>query len=455
MIEKLKTFLNKITGVSYADIRYEIKRETRIIFSGKDINEVSSCPTDGYVIRVLNDHTLSSSVVTSEDDIDAAIKILKNNNQIIAHFKDTPVEFADVPVIKDSFEPMLNQDPQKISIEEKIALTRHYNEIPYGVPNIIHTEIAYLEVVREKYFTNSQGTEIFEKLVTTRIAGNIISSDGRIIQTVRVGIGGSNGFGILQNRDEEFFKKAKIASDLLGAKPVSGGIYNVILNQSLGGVFTHEAFGHFSEADLIENNPSMRERMKIGAKLGVENLNIIDDPTTPGQLGFYKYDDEGVPVKPVQLLKNGGLVGRLHSRRTAMAFNEPPNGHCVAEDYRYPPIIRMGTIFIQPGDKSFEDLLQILGDGLYLCDPMGGQTSGENFTFGAQYGYVVKNGRIVSMVRDLNISGNLYETLNNIIAIGNDLKLGEVGGCGKGQTNIRSCYGAPHIIIKNAVIGGV
>ncbi|MGQ9465032.1 MAG: TldD/PmbA family protein [bacterium] len=455
MIEKLKSFLNKITGVSYADIRYEIKRETRIAFSGKDINEVSACPTDGYVLRLLNDHALSTVVVTSEDDIGDAIRILKNNNQIAAHFKGTPVEFADVPVIKDSFEPMLNQDPQKISIEEKIALTQHYNEIPYSVPNIIHTDIAYLEVIREKYFANNQGTEIYEKLVTTRIAGNIISSDGKIIQTVRVGVGGSNGFGILQNRDEEFLKKARIASDLLKAKPVSGGIYCVILNQSLGGVFTHEAFGHFSEADLIENNPSMRERMKIGAKLGVDNLNIIDDPTLPGQLGFYKYDDEGVPVKPVQLLKNGVLVGRLHSRRTAMAFNEPPNGHCVAEDYRYPPIIRMGTIYIQPGDKSFEDLLQILGDGIYVCDPMGGQTSGENFTFGAQYGYLVKNGRITDMVRDLNISGNLYETLKNIIAIGNDLKLSEVGGCGKGQINIRSCYGAPHIIIKNVIIGGV
>ncbi|MCX7994628.1 MAG: TldD/PmbA family protein [candidate division WOR-3 bacterium] len=454
MIEKLKSLLSKISA-DYADLRYEIKTETKIVFSGHEITEVSSCPADGFVLRVLKKNTLASTTFTREQDFEKALKTALSNAEIMAQNDPVPVGFALVPVIKDKFFPGLEEDPEKIPIEEKIELTRHYNEIPYQVPNIIHTDISYNETIREKCFVNTEGTEIVEKLITTRIAGSIISSDGKTLQTVRVGVGGSNGFAVLRNREEHFLKKAEIASKLLNAVPVKAGIYNVILNQNLAGVFTHEAFGHFSEADLIENNPTMRDRMKIGARLGNDILNIVDDPTIPGQLGFYKYDDEGVAAKPVQLLKNGVLVGRLHSRRTAHAFNEEPNGHCVAEDYRYAPIIRMGTIFIQPRDKSFEELLELLGDGLYLCDAMGGQTSGENFTFAAQYGYVVRNGKITDMLRDINISGNLYETLNNIEAIGNDLKLGEVGGCGKGQLNIRSCYGAPHIIVKNAVIGGV
>jgi len=58
-------------------------------------------------------------------------------------------------------------------------------------------------------------------------------------------------------------------------------------------------------------------------------------------------------------------------------------------------------------------------------------------------------------VRDINISGNLYNTLKNITAIGNDLQLSQTGGCGKGQTNIRSCFGTPHLIINDLIIGGV
>jgi TldD protein len=67
---------------------------------------------------------------------------------------------------------------------------------------------------------------------------------------------------------------------------------------------------------------------------------------------------------------------------------------------------------------------------------------------------VVKDGRPKQMVRDINITGNLYSTLRNIVAVGDDLKLGEIGGCGKGQTNIRSCYGSPHILVEGVVVGG-
>jgi TldD protein len=199
----------------------------------------------------------------------------------------------------------------------------------------------------------------------------------------------------------------------------------------------------------------MREKMQIGAKLGNEALSIIDDPTIPGQLGFYRYDDEGVRARPVTLMRKGALTGRLHSRRTAAAFGEDLTGHCVAEDYKYAPIVRMGNIFIENGEKTLKDLLEMLDDGLYILDAKGGQTSGENFTFGAQYGYIVKGGRIKNMIRDINISGNLYHTLQNITAVGNDLILCETGGCGKGQLNIRSCHGGPHILVNGVVIGGI
>jgi TldD protein len=115
----------------------------------------------------------------------------------------------------------------------------------------------------------------------------------------------------------------------------------------------------------------------------------------------------------------------------------------------------MGNIFIEPDENTLEGLLAMLGDGLYILDSKGGQTSGENFTFGAQYGYVIKDGKIKNMIRDINITGNLYHTLKNITAVGNDLVLSKTGGCGKGQLNIRSCHGAPHILINNVVVGGM
>ena len=453
MFEKLESIISKV-NVEYADIRYEKKKDTKIVFNGKELTQIGSNSTDGYVLRVLKKGGFSSVAFTKEKDAEEAVLEAVRNAMLISENIEEPVVLTEAEVIKDTFIPILEEDPQDVSIDEKLEITRNYNAIPLRHKGIITTSTGYTEIIRKKYFISTEGSRIREDLVTTRISGMITSSDGSILQNVRVGVGGSHGFHILREQEEEFLKRTAITLDLLKAKPVLGGIYNVILNPALAGVFTHEAFGHFSEADLIEDNPSMREKMQIGAKLGNDVVNIIDDPTMPNQLGFYKYDDEGVKTRPIQLMKNGVLSGRLHSRRTAAAFGEPLSGHCVAEDYRYSPIIRMGNIFIAPGTDTFEDLLVKLGDGLYLLDAKGGQTSGENFTFGAQYGYVVRNGKIGEMIRDINISGNLYQTLQNIKEVGDDLELCRTGGCGKGQLNIRSCHGAPHIIINKVVVGG-
>jgi TldD protein len=115
----------------------------------------------------------------------------------------------------------------------------------------------------------------------------------------------------------------------------------------------------------------------------------------------------------------------------------------------------MGTIFIKPGSSKFDELVETVKDGVYLLDTKGGQTAGENFTFAAQYGFLIKNGKVGPMVREINLMGNLFTTLANIMAVGDDFQLTERGGCGKGQMNIRSSLGGPHMVVRDAVIGGV
>ncbi|MEO0114417.1 MAG: TldD/PmbA family protein [candidate division WOR-3 bacterium] len=453
MLDEMKKILT-LVNADYADLRYERMLDTKIDFDGKELTLVSTNVTDGYVLRVLKKGGLATVAFTKKSDAKKAIKTAEENAELIGKYQKEPIRLAKAEVINDTYKPNLNIDPREVKIDEKLTLLTHYNQIPYRYQKIATTQMSYEDKVREKYFVNTEGTQIEEDLITTRVIGSIVSQEGTLTQRIRVGFGGSDGYARVINREAEIEEKTKLVLDMLKAKPVTAGNYRVILNQRLAGVFTHEAFGHFSEADIIEESPSMRQKLQLGAELGTPILNIKDDPTQTNQLGHYKYDDEGVRARPTRLLKNGVLVGRLHSRRTAAAFSEPLTGHAIAEDYRYPPIIRMGSIYIEPGQDNFEDLLAKLGDGLYLLNPMGGQTSGENFTFAAQYGYEVKNGKMKDMIRDINISGNLYQTLKNISAIANDLVLGEIGGCGKGQTNIRSCYGAPHILIESVVIGG-
>ena len=453
MFDALKGILARVDA-DYADVRYEVKRSMGISYSRDEMTQLYSVSTDGYVLRVLKNGGFSSVMFTRLEDAPAAAKKAMENALLLAARQASPVRLAPVEPVVASFTPQQNEDPRKVSTEEKIELVRAYNAIPLQHSQIITTNTGYSEVVREKYFVSTEGAQIYEELITPLMYCGMTAKDGATTQGMGATGGGSDGFANVRGMEAKIEEQTGLAIDLLKAEPVRGGMYNCVLNPSMTGVFTHEAFGHFSEADIIERLPAMRKKMHLGAKLGSDILNIVDDATLEHRLGFYRYDDEGVPVRRVQLIRNGELVGRLHSRKTAAAFGEPVTGHMIAEDHRYAPIVRMGTIYIEPGQHTQEELFARLGDGIYLVDKKGGETHGDNFSFGAMCGWEIKNGKKVKLLRDLNISGNLYQTLLDIDAIGSDLELSKRGGCGKGQTNIRSCMGGPHVLIKNLVVGG-
>ncbi len=454
MLDKLSGYLLNVDA-EYADIRYEKMTKTEIVYNGKELSKIGTNTTDGYVIRVLKKGGFATVSVTKPSEVEKAFELAVKNAALLGDACDKKMKLEVPGKTIDDVILDLEEDPRAISIDEKLELLAYYNNLVLKQKDVQSTAMRYSEVYRDKFFVNTVGSKIHEQTITTGISGRIICKKGSSVQDGRVSIGGSDGFTKLRNRDDVFLKKAKIVSELLYAEPAVGGKHNVVINPSLAGVFVHEAFGHFSEADLVENSPSLLEKMQIGAKLGTDILDIIDDPTTKGQIGYYKYDDEGVPAKPVLLMEKGVLKGRLHSMQTAAAFNDKLNGHCVAEDARYEPIIRMGCIYIKPKNKKVEELIKEAGNGYYVLDSKGGQTSGENFTFGAQYAYKIENGKLGALVKDINIMGNLFSTLKNITAISDGIEFCESGGCGKGQVNIKSCHGGPHILIKNAVIGGV
>ena len=78
----------------------------------------------------------------------------------------------------------------------------------------------------------------------------------------------------------------------------------------------------------------------------------------------------------------------------------------------------------------------------------------ENFSFSAGHGYMIRNGQVAEMVKDVVLSGNLFTTLQNIDAICQDLTFSQLGMCGKGQGGLPVSTGAPHIRIQGVVMGG-
>ena len=229
----------------------------------------------------------------------------------------------------------------------------------------------------------------------------------------------------------------------------------MVLDPVLAGVFVHEAFGHLSESDFIYENDQLRQIMTLGKEFGSTDLNIVDSAAIPGLRGSYKYDDEGVPATRTYLIREGKLVGRLHSRETAAKMNEEPTGNARAINYRYPPIVRMTNTYIEPRSASFDDIIADIKEGVYAKNWYGGTTSMEMFTFSAGEAYMIRNGKIAEALRPVVLTGNVFATLRNIDAIGNDLEMNQGGGCGKeGQMPLPVSNGSPHIRIRHCLVGG-
>ena len=195
--------------------------------------------------------------------------------------------------------------------------------------------------------------------------------------------------------------------------------------------------------------------MRLGRRLGADGLNVVDDPTLEDGWGSYNYDDEGVRPQKTYLIREGILSGRMHSRETAGKMGEAPTGNARAAGFRFRPLVRMSNTFIEAGKVGFDEMLKDIKLGIYACNFWGGQTNQEMFTFTPGWAYMIRNGQLAELVRDVKLTGNVFETLGNIEMIGDDLGLRmEPGKCGKGGQYLRVDAGAPHVRIKNATVAG-
>ena len=457
MKEKLKNIIS-LNGIAYADARYESNTETVVSYEGPEIKEARTSSRDGFNLRVYSSGGKASGSYSSLDEAGKAARFLAGLNKASSGLRKEEIRIAPAPVRDEKFEIHPVSDPRGKSLGEKKELLESYNRTALEQDGVINTRMAYEDFSSRRIFVSSEGAEIEYELLICGISGVIITGKNGVIQTKRIAFGGSPEFSAVEGREEDLLSEISIAQKLPSAGPVKGGRCPVVLNTGLAAVFVHEAFGHLSESDIIQDNPSFLDRLPLGASLAGGALSISDDPGLKNLPGSYEIDDEGVPAGKTLLVRDGVLSGRLHSRETACFFDEPLTGNMRAVDCGYSPIIRMSNIFIENGSSTKQELFSGIDKGFYLCNARGGQTSGDQFTFGAEYGYRIANGVLKEMVRDINISGELFSALRNISAVAGDLEFLEYGGCGKGspmQLNRFSGLGAPHIKIDSVNVGGL
>lgn len=439
--------------VDYLEIRVEQSESTSISFRGPQLDAVNRSFALAGGIRAC--HKGGWSFVTFNGLAELKDRIEEAISQAHLVGKETTI-LAPLEPIQDRVRVKLGCDPRGVSLEEKRRLMEGYNQLLLDYdPRVQTTMVGLSDRFAVNYFVNSTGTCIAqERLDISARFGAITRDEAGIVRQGFESVHSRTDFDAIVGIEDRVLGAAKRAVRQLEAKSVKGGQYTVVLDPYLAGVFIHEAFGHLSEADFVYENPRMQELLILGKPMGIEQLNVIDDATLDDLPGTLKYDDEGVPAQRKYLIKDGVLNQRLHSRETAGKLHEAPTGNARAIRASYPPIVRMTNTAIEPGDTSFEEMISNIDEGVYAVRMLGGQTNGEMFTFAAAEGYMIRNGKVAEPVSDVTLTGNVFQTLKDIEAVGNDT-LYTNGGCGKGgQMPLPVSVGGPHLRVKNVVVGG-
>jgi len=441
--------------VDYADIRIEDKTTSQVMFRGAELDQIGSSRNIGGNVRALYKGGWGYATFNDLNDLDKRVKEACEAARLVGK-EDLHLASVD-PIVAEIKAPM-EKDFRQVPLAEKKGLVEGYNNLVMERHPKIQTSISgYADTFKTVWYANSEGTYLLEEKPDVWVFVQAVARDGEIVQRAFKSCGGPAGYQTVMGFEEKSVEAADKAVELLSAPPVQGGTYTVVTDPIMTGVFTHEAFGHLSEADFVHENPQMQEVMVLGKRFGVDDLNILDDGSFPGGLGTHKYDDEGVPTKKNYLIKDGILVGRLHSRETAAKLGEAPTGNARSVHFQHPPIVRMTNTYLDRGNSNLEEMIKDIDLGVYAVDMIGGETALEMFTFSAAYGFMIRNGQVAELVRDVVLTGNVFETLMNIDKIGDDLKWAPngPGGCGKGdQHPLRVGIGGPHIRIQNCVVGG-
>lgn len=428
-----------LSKYEFSEIRIESGEEKAVRIAHDEVRTYSSS-WNGISARVLENGSwgfASSNRKTSPEKLletAARLARLKKGSVKIMSYSPEKTRLTEAAKLPESDEVPELLETNSIMKGKKVKSTR----VSYRRTN-----------VKREYF-NSEGSEIQEDATYHSAFCSCISKkDDRI----------ERGFGKTHSRKnfkelklDEAAKEAKTkALKMLEAKPGPKGVYTVVLDNKLTGVFAHEALGHAAEADHVAAGESILKD-KTGEKIGSGLVTIYDDPAAD-DFGRYSFDDEGIPARKTMLIEKGIVKNFMSSRESSAKLGIKLNGHCRAEGYWDVPVVRMSNTYFEKGGSSVEDLLDVR-KGIYLKGVSGGSvdTFSGGFMFKAEEAYRIKNGELGSIMKDVSISGNILSALKNVEGVGKDFGTSP-GFCGKLSQSVPVSDGGPHIRVGKMMIG--
>jgi TldD protein len=464
----------KSNGATYADVRLGRYLNQFISTRENKVQGVVNTESFGVGIRVIVNGTwgfASTNNVTTDGikkATERAVAIAKANSK----FQKEPVKLAPVkghgevtwntPIQKNAFE---------VPVSEKADLLLRANAAAMqNGANFANSNL--FQVNEQKYFASTDGSYIdqdihrlwptFTVSVIDRASGKFKTRDslsapvGRgyeyLIPKAEDKLPGPMGMSLYRNSYdivEDAITAAKQAKEMISAKSVEPGKYDLVLEPNHLGLTIHESVGHPLELDRIlgyEANYAgtsfaSLDKLKSGNfNYGSKQVNIVADKTQDGTLGAVGYDDEGVKCGRWDLIKGGILVNFQAIRdQVHMLGQKESHGCCYAQTWSDVQFQRMPNVSLLAGAEKYssEKMISEVEKGIYIAGRGSYSIDQQryNFQFGGQVFYEIKGGKIVGMLNDVAYQSNTQEFWNSCVKVCDESEYRYFGSFfdGKGQ----------------------
>ncbi|GAB6099263.1 TldD/PmbA family protein [Halanaerocella petrolearia] len=342
----------------------------------------------------------------------------------------------------DIYNPKL----QDISIEDKIDLALEMEQVAVDYNDKVESVIGvnYGDYDSQIRIVNSKGLDESYRSNGCYAYLYVLAKEGEDQQTGQAIAYGDSLEELKPVQKAE--EAAQNAIKLLGGQPVKSQKAPVVFTPEIGSMFMY-VLAQALTAEAVQKGRSLFAD-KLDEKVASKEVSIIDDGTLEAGLATAPFDDEGVPCSATELIKDGILTNYLYDTYTANKDQVESTGNGSRGGYKGIPSVSASNLYLAPGNKKQEEIIQDIKNGFYVHKVSGLVTGGANpisgdFSVGAT-GQWIENGEIKQPVSEITIAGNLIDFLQDIEELGDDLTFNPTIGS----------FASPTFKVKELVISG-
>jgi TldD protein len=462
-------------GGAYAEARFVRRRSEHVATRNGEIDELHRDEDEGIGVRVRVGGswgfaaTRDTSKGGGEAALARAIAIAR------AQPSTEPTPLAPEPPARGTHRGGEGTDPFEVPLERKLERLLAVDAALGRDPRLNLRQVHFGAHGRDTIFASTDGALFDQSIVETGGGVTATAIEGDEVQlrsfpgshrgdTVQAGYEHFDSMPLIA----EAPRVAEEAVALLSAAPCPSTTTTLIVDGEQLALQVHESVGHAVELDRVLGWEASYAGVSwvppdaIGnLQYGSELMNVTADATSPGGLGSYRWDDEGVEGRAVPIVRDGVLRGFLSGRESAALVGLDRSTGCMrADGFARQPIVRMTNVNLEPGDAgSLEDLIAATEHGIYMETNRSWSIDQRrlHFQFGTEIAWEIGNGRRTRMLRDPTYAGITPEFWGGLDAICSRpaWKLWGVINCGKGEPgqSMHVSHGAAPARFRNVQVG--